>query len=246
MPRPRIGITSSYEVTRAGRERSYLNAAYSDAVYAAGGLPLPIALPPRPDGELLAELAALCDAVLLSGGADVDPRRFGEAPHPKTEVMHARRDAFEFGFFEAADAAAKPILAICLGCQVASVACGGKLIQHVDDVERPGAVVHYRPDHSPAYHRVRVDPSSRLASIVDATEFEVNSRHHQLVDAATLSSRFRPVAWAPDGVLEAAEDARGRFVIAVQWHPEDMIDRPEHLRLFAALVEEAGRARRGT
>jgi gamma-glutamyl-gamma-aminobutyrate hydrolase PuuD len=242
--RPTIGITCNFEQGSAipGRLRSVLNAAYSDAVYVAGGLPLPIALPPRVEGELLEEILARCDGLLFTGGPDLDPRHYGQPRHEMTRVMHPRRDAFELNFFRAAEQADKPLLAICLGCQVAGVACGGRLVQHVDDLPRPVQVQHYLPDHRDAFHPVRVEPGSLLAEIVGGFEFEVNSRHHQAVDRAHLPPRLRPVAFAPDGVVEAVEDAARRFLLAVQWHPEDLIDRPEHLRLFEVLVRAARRA----
>lgn len=244
--RPIIGITCSFEETSGPvvRRRSYLNAAYTDAVYAAGGLPLPLALPPMPDEVVMRELLARCDGLIFSGGDDVDPARYGQAPHPRTGVMHARRDAFELDFFQRADESDRPILAICLGCQVTNVCRGGALVQHVDDLPGVGAIRHHMPDHSSAYHTVRVVGGSRLASIVGTDDFEVNSRHHQVVDAAQVGGRLRPVAFAPDGVVEAAEDAEGAFLLAVQWHPEDMIDRPQHFNLFKALVAEADRLRK--
>lgn len=239
--RPLIGITCSFEETAgpAARKRSFLNAAYSDAIYAAGGIPLPLPLPPHSDAGAIDEFLSRCDAFIFSGGDDIDPRHYGQSPHPRTGIMHARRDAFELEFFRRVDEAHKPILAICLGCQVSSVCRGGALVQHVDDLPGVGAIRHYMPDHSSAYHDVRVLPDSRLARVVGPTAFEVNSRHHQVVDASQIGGRLRPVAFAPDGVVEAAEDTTGRFLIAVQWHPEDMIDRPENLRLFQALVAEA-------
>lgn len=239
--RPTIAITCNFEETPATprRLRSVLNAAYSDAVYAAGGLPFPIALPPQPEDELLREILARCDGVLFTGGPDLDPRHYGQPRHEKTKVMHARRDAFELSFFHAAERADKPLLAICLGCQVAGVGCGGRLVQHVDELPRPVQIQHYRPDHGDAFHPVRVESGSRLADIVGRLEFEVNSRHHQVVDREHLPPRLRAVAFAPDGVVEAAEAAGRRFLVAVQWHPEDLTDRPEHLRLFEALVEAA-------
>jgi putative glutamine amidotransferase len=237
--RPLIGLTCEFETRPdTGRDRNYLNAAYADAVYAAGGLPFPLAMPPRFDAELAGELLARCDALIFTGGYDVSPARYGAAPHEKTEPMHARRDAFEIDFFRAAAQADKPVLSICLGCQVAGVARGGKLVQHLDD--GPAVTVqHHLPAGRSAFHAVRIDPGSLLARVVGASEIEVNSRHHQAVRADALGSGLAAVAFAPDGVVEAVEDRARRFMLAVQWHPEDMIDRPEHLRLFEALVRAA-------
>jgi putative glutamine amidotransferase len=240
--RPVIGVTMSFEQTGGAtpRLRSFLNAAYSDAIYAAGGLPLPLAVPQSPDPALIQEALRRCDGLLFTGGPDLNPSHYGQPRHERTEVLHPRRDAFDIEFFRHADASEKPILAICLGCQIASVARGGCLVQHVDDLPRASPIVHHMPDHSAAYHDVRVERESRLARIVGRTRFEVNSRHHQVVNREQLGGRMRAVAFADDGVVEAAEDRDGRWLLAVQWHPEDLIDRPEHLSLFRALVEQAG------
>lgn len=239
MAKPIIGITSSFSIDEGDppKPRSFVNAAYTDAIFAAGGIPQPIPPPPTFDEELLREVLSLYDGLLFTGGPDLDPRHYGQPKHPRTNLLHERRDAFDLAFFRAMDQSAIPTLAICLGCQVANVARGGCLVQHVDDLPRPSAIQHYRSDHSSAFHDVTVEPDSRLARIVGQTRFEVNSRHHQTVDATQIGGRLRPVAFAPDGVVEAAENRDGRFMIAVQWHPEDLTDRPEHLSLFRALVD---------
>ncbi len=94
------------------------------------------------------------------------------------------------------------------------------------------------------YHQVELAPDSRLAKIVGRTSFESNSRHHQAIDPDGIGDHLRVVAHSPDGIIEAVEDSDGRYVVAVQWHPEDMIDRPEHLRLFEGLVKEAATRRK--
>lgn len=239
--RPVIGLTCSFASAEGDppRPRASINAAYTDAIYAAGGLPFPFAPPPDADETLLDEMLERCDALLFTGGPDINPRHYGQRQHPATHLVDPRRDAFDMACFHQADAADKPILAVCLGCQIANVSRGGCLVQHVDDLPRPGAIQHHLPNHGTAYHDVDVEPDSRLARIVGCTHFEVNSRHHQIIDREQVGGRLRPVAFAPDGVVEAAEDRDGRFLIAVQWHPEDLIDRPEHLRLFEALVAAA-------
>lgn len=243
--KPLIGITSNIETieeaARGNRKpHCYINAAYVDAVFAAGGVPLVLPPPPADFSESdFVELIRPCDGVLFTGGPDLDPRHYGQARHPQTCVLPPRRDRFDLALFRFADRQERPILAICLGCQIANVARGGSLVQHVDDLPAKVAIEHHRPDHSSAFHPVRIDAASRLATIIGRTEIEVNSRHHQVVNPEQLGGRLRPVAFAPDGVVEAAEDVEGRFLIAVQWHPEDLIDRPEHLAIFRALVEAA-------
>jgi gamma-glutamyl-gamma-aminobutyrate hydrolase PuuD len=216
-----------------------LNAAYTDAVFGAGGIPQPLALPPQFDAALARELLARCDGLLFTGGADIRPERYGQELHAKTQTMDDRRDAFELEFFRLADERRVPILAVCLGCQVASVCRGGSLIQHVDDLPQSTPVVHHTEDGSDVFHDVRIEPDSRLARITGRTLLEVNSRHHQALDPGRFGGELRPVAFAPDGTVEAVEDCDRRFLLAVQWHPEDLIQREEHMNLFRALVRES-------
>ncbi|MBP7746646.1 MAG: gamma-glutamyl-gamma-aminobutyrate hydrolase family protein [Phycisphaerae bacterium] len=242
--RPVIGITSSFNTDTNSdppRDQFYLVAAYADAVLTAGGLPMPLPVPPVDHEGVHDDLLARVDGLLFTGGPDLNPARYNDTPHPQTEIMDARRDAFDVPFFRRADAARVPILAICLGFQEAHVARGGRLIQHVDDVPGDPLIQHHLPKGRSAFHTVRIAPDSRLARIVGATEIEVNSRHHQAAQTEHQGRGLRPVAFAPDGLLEASEDCDGRFLLAVQWHPENLIDRPEHLSLFQALVDAARR-----
>ncbi|MEW6250958.1 MAG: gamma-glutamyl-gamma-aminobutyrate hydrolase family protein [Planctomycetota bacterium] len=245
--RPLIGITSGFQTSRDSESpagRLYLASDYSDAVLAAGGLPLPLPVPPEPDEWLIREMLQRVDGLLFTGGPDIDPQRYGEPRHEKTQVLHPRRESFELALFRAADEARIPTLAICLGFQLVHVARGGRLVQHVDDLPLAPAIPHHAEQGRSAWHPVQVEPDSRLASVVqvgrgasERPELEVNSRHHQGVLTEHGGRDLRPVAWAPDGLLEASEDLSGsRFLLAVQWHPENLADRPEHLRLFAALV----------
>lgn len=261
--RPVIGITPSFVHDKGPppRNRVMLNAAYADAIYLAGGLPLVLAPPPEgmprapesassrpaagndrsapaagPEEAVYSQVLQRCDGLLFTGGPDLDPRHYGQKPHEKTQVMHPRRDAFDIGLFRAADAVRKPILSVCLGCQIANVARGGCLIQHVDDIRRENPLTHHLPGGESAYHDIEITPGSALAKIVGGTRIRVNSRHHQTLDPSSVGDELRVVAHAPDGIIEAVENMEGRFFLAVQWHPEDMIDRREHLALFEALV----------
>ncbi|HMQ16457.1 MAG TPA: gamma-glutamyl-gamma-aminobutyrate hydrolase family protein [Phycisphaerae bacterium] len=242
MSRPTILVTCDFELRSAPppRPRSLLNADYSDAIYEAGGLPWPVALPPAADDALIDELLSRCRGVLLTGGDDLHAGHFGQAQHPACEVLHERRDRFEMALSRRLRAASHPVLAICLGCQVTNVVHGGSLLQHLDDVARTVAVQHRGAGGGDAFHAIRVEPGSRLAKIMGGTHFEVNSRHHQALDVARAAGALRPVAFAPDGVIEAVEAPGPRFVVGVQWHPENIRDRAEQARLFRALVEAAG------
>ncbi len=239
--RPVIGITSDFELdARPPGHRLSLRAAYHDAILAAGGLPQPLPVLPTCDQACLDQSLASLDGILFTGGRDLNPQHYGQVAHPRARLLHPRRDQFELALFKRADALELPIFAICLGFQVAYVARGGRLIQHLDDLHLNPTVAHHQPDGPGPFHMVQIDPASRLAAIVNSTRIEVNSRHHQAADLTCPARGLRAVAFAPDGLLEAAEDCDGRFILAVQWHPEDLIDRPEHLRLFEALVEAAG------
>lgn len=242
--RPTIGITSGFgpDPASKGRLRSYLNAAYTDAISRAGGLPLILPTPAEWDDSLLDGIVRACDGLLFSGGPDLHARHYGEPLHALAEPLHERRDRFDIALFRHADALPDlPILAVCLGSQITNVARGGKLVQHVDDLRGTPAVVHHDKADA-AVHPVRILPDSQLAQVMGVTQCEINSRHHQAVDAGHVGAGLRAVAFAADGVIEATEDARGggKFLIAVQWHPEDMLERREQLRLFEGLVERAG------
>jgi putative glutamine amidotransferase len=244
--RPIIGITSSFNLNKEATERlqSHLLAGYSDGVYSVGGLPYAIPVPGEPSGDLLDQILSHCDALIFTGGYDLMPDHYSQQPHARVHLMHPRRDRFELEFFHRADARRIPIFGVCLGHQVAHVARGGRLIQHVDDLQLSPAVCHHLPGEANAFHDVRIEPDSRLARIVGGTRLEVNSRHHQIVDHGQPGTGLRTVAVSADGVIEASEDRSDRFLLTVQWHPEDLLDRPEHLNLFAAVVEEGTRRSR--
>lgn len=170
------------------------------------------------------------DALILSGGADVDPVRYGEPLQPRT-VISIERDAWEFALLHAALDRGLPVLAICRGMQLLNVAHGGTLLQHL-----PDAVGHDRHLPRPGTFgrtSVRTAPGSRLASIL-GTEVQVSCHHHQALHR--LGEGLTPSAWATDGTVEAIEHGGHPFVLGVQWHPEqDQQDR----RLFEALVQAA-------
>ena len=238
--RPVIGITTSSERTPGGVDRAYLNAAYVRAIERAGGLP--ILLTPYHSPEALAELSGRLDGLLLTGGGDIDPARFGETRHPMTDLISAERDDLELCHVtrQAIDAGL-PLLAICRGLQVVNVALNGTLHQHVPDTFGDD-IAHSQPEsRSDRTHEVTIAPGSRLASLSGTDRLGVNSLHHQAIK--DLGDGLAPVAWAPDKVIEAVElpGSRG-FVLAVQWHPEELVDvDPAASRLFEALVEAARR-----
>lgn len=245
MEKPLIGVSTSVTISTYP-ERAYVNGAYLQAVQQAGGVPLP--LPPQLGADSLAELMKRIDGLLLTGGGDVDPARFCEAPHATTTGVSEARDRLEIDLTRWAVAERVPLLAICRGAQVLNVALGGSLYQDVPS--EPGSPLDHgqtaRQDgaRSLPSHRVKVQDGSRLAGILGALEVEVNSFHHQAIKR--LGQGLKDVAWAPDTIIEGVElDDRTRFVVGVQWHPEEMVADDSAARaLFAALVAQARESRR--
>ena len=239
---PRIGITCCLDQHRreSGREdlRLRLNMWYAEAVLAAGGMPVPLV--PTSDNQVIREQLDYIDGLLVTGGPDVSPARYGQQPHPKTVTVCPRRDGYDFAAFHEADRRQIPILGICLGCQIINVARGGSLIQHLDDVPRTPPIIHTDGvDYVP--HDVCIERNSLLHRIIPQDRTQANSSHHQGLDR--IGKNLRIVARAPDGVIEAVEDPDRRFLLAVQWHPEVITHLPQHAALFEALVVAAKKAR---
>jgi putative glutamine amidotransferase len=187
------------------------------------------------------------DALVLGGGVDVDPARYGEPVLEDGRVeVDAERDTIDFRLFAEARRAGAPILGICRGLQVVNVALGGTLVQDIP-TERPSPVVHERSkaEKTRRDHRVSIAAGSRLAAIAGAPEAAGNSRHHQAI--GRLAPGLSVCALAPDGLAEAVEDTGAQWLVAVQWHPENLVGDPVSGRLFAEFLraarERAERAR---
>ena len=233
---PLIGVTTSITVGRFP-ERAYVNSAYLFAVQQAGGVP--VVLPPQLSAASLTRLGRGRDGLLLTGGGDLDPALFGEAPHPTLYDVAPARDTLESLVVRIALERGLPVLAVCRGIQLLNVALGGTLFQDVG--ADPGTELRHSqaaPRDQPT-HTVTVKAGSRLAETLGADEIEVNSMHHQAVKA--LGEGLIPVAWAPDQIIEGVEMTDpSRFVLGVQWHPEELCGHSEPARrLFAALVSSA-------
>ncbi|MCC7418005.1 MAG: gamma-glutamyl-gamma-aminobutyrate hydrolase family protein [Acidobacteria bacterium] len=190
------------------------------------------------------------DGLLLTGGEDVAPEKYGESRHAAVADAAPGRDEFEIGLVDAARARNLPLFAICRGIQVLNVACGGTLVQDIPS-QVPGAAAHRFPvpPHEPFMlaHEIWVEKDSRLADLLrdrlDQDACRVNSRHHQAVKA--LAPGFCVTATAPDGIVEAIEDPAMRFCLGVQWHPENFWRTGEFRPLFEAFVEAASARTRG-
>jgi putative glutamine amidotransferase len=231
MPKPRIGITPCSRVDD-----------YVESVTRAGAEPVVLSNHDDPSAVL-----DRVDGVLLTGGLDVDPALYGEAPHPTTELA-PERDRFEIPLSRAAVERDVPVFAICRGVQVLNVAAGGTLVQDIPSAI-PSDLLHAIdvPKDCLA-HPVRVVRGTRLAAALGAkTRLEtcsVNSRHHQAVGAVAPS--FVVSATSPDGVIEAIERPGASFCVGVQWHPENFWRTGEFSGLFAAFVEAARARQRAT
>ena len=233
--KPRIGITMRIEHTT---DRFYLARFYSEAVEAAGGLPVHISLIPKADyvDSVVEEL----DGLLLPGSdSDVDPLRYGQHPHPQLGTVQTIKDETDLLAIAAAERRNIPIFAICFGMQVLNVSRGGALIQDIAS-QVPDAIKHEQgaPRDRPS-HRINLLENTRLSKISAAQDALVNSHHHQAIES--IGANLVATAWASDGVIEALEDPRSdRFVMAVQWHPELGWEKDElSQRLFKSFIKEA-------
>ena len=229
MSRPLIGITTYAQNARWGvwdLPAALIPLDYVDAVERAGGRPVLV----PPSEEAVDETLEALDGIVFSGGADVDPARYGAEAHPETDTPQARRDAGEMALLHAALERDMPTLAICRGFQLLNVARGGDLVQHLP--ESLGTDDHRQIPGEFAVHPVEIKPGSRLASIV-GERADVTSHHHQA--AGRVGEGLIETAWAADGTLEAFEDPDKRFTVGIQWHPEASEDHA----LFEALVEQA-------
>ena len=228
--RPRIGVTS-IRTLDGSRLVEQVNLVYCDAVRQAGGLPF--VLPVLQDVDA-SEVLSTLDGLLLTGGGDVAAWCFGQEASPEATGVDSARDAWEMALVAAADAMGMPILGICRGAQLLNVVAGGTLVQHLPHVTSQR---HRRPERDcELVHSVALDPTSLLATITGMGPFGVNSLHHQAV--GLIGAGFRPVAWSPDGVVEAIESV-DRPQLGVQWHPELLTSRFEHAQLFGWLVSMA-------
>lgn len=229
---PLIGLSTYRENAAWGVWRQpadLLPANYANAVAAAGGVP--VLLPPAAGGDITAASAVVSrlDGLIISGGADVEPTRYGADADPHTTACRPERDAWELALLDAADAIDLPVLGICRGMQLMAIRAGGSLVQHVPDV-----VGH--TEHSPAPDRfglseIRIEVHSRLRRMIGPTTRGA-CHHHQ---AVREHPGYRAVAFAADGMTEAMEADGERFNLAVQWHPETASD----TGLFAGLVRAA-------
>ncbi len=231
--RPAVGLSCYVERARWGSWDTpaiLLHQPYAQALLDAGADP--VLIPPGTSAAILDRL----DALVLAGGPDVDPARYGAEPHPTTDDPRHARDESEVALYRGARERGMPVLGICRGLQVMAVAHGGALHQDLPSIE--GTHTHREERGTFTEHGATILPGSLAARVLDAGEVIVNSSHHQAVaDPGDLDI----TGYASDGTIEICEDPSARFVLGVQWHPEFLSD----LRLFLALVAEAASWRQG-
>src|SRR5580765_4933034 len=233
--RPRIGLTMRIELET---NRFYLARYYSEAVEAAGGLPVHIPL--IPNADFIDGVMAGLDGLLLPGSdSDMDPLRYGREPHPRLGSVHPEKDATDLLALRVAEERAMPVFAICFGLQSLNVSRGGTLIQDIAS-QHPDAIKHEQgaPRDRPS-HKLRILEGSTLGALARADSVAVNSHHHQAIE--TVGRELMATAWTADGLVEAVEDPRDdRFVMGVQWHPELGWERaPLSRALFERFVAQA-------
>ncbi len=216
-------------------DRLEVGAHYVRSIEKAGGLPL--AIPYVVDHGLIPQIVDQFDGILFIGGDDLDPSLWGEQWHPKAVRIDRTRQEFELALLAEVEKRRMPALGICLGCQLLNVYRGGSLHQFLPDLPRDGAIEHRKLDREQPTHAIQVDADSQIGKAIGRTELEANTYHKQA--ANRMGRGLRVVARSPDGVIEGFEDPTFPLFAAVQWHPERLNDRREHLALFELLVNKA-------
>lgn len=238
MSAPLVALTSGLDLQAGpfGKPRVTVYSAYLDALQPLGLAPV-LVTPAHSIGAVEALLAA-CDGLVLSGGGDIDPIHFGQAPSPHLDYVLPARDAVEFAALRIALDRGIPVLGICRGCQVMNVHLGGTLYQDLN-TDRPGSAGHRQDTWTDRVHQIGITEGSRLHMAIGSSKLKVNTFHHQAIDAVAPS--LDVTAIADDGVIEAVEVRDHPWAVAVQWHPErheaSAPDTDPDRRLFAAFAE---------
>ncbi|MGD0462751.1 MAG: gamma-glutamyl-gamma-aminobutyrate hydrolase family protein [Tepidisphaeraceae bacterium] len=232
MIRPLIGITID---THDDGDKYESPFAYAKAVERAGGLPLLI--PYQTDLALIPQIVDIFGGILFTGGNDLDPDLYGQQWHPKAEKIDPARQTFELALIAEVETRRLPTLGVCLGSQLMNVYRGGSIHQFLPDLPSESPIEHRKIGDTIPRHPVTIDLSSRIGQSIGKPEISVNSYHKQAADR--LGRGLRVIATSPDGVIEGFEDPTFPLFAAVQWHPERLIDEPEHLAPFKLLVETA-------
>ena len=227
--KPLIGINADYRAAKKDAPAfSFLTAGYFDSVVAAGGIP--VVIPPLADEDDLERVLHMLDGIILTGGADLDPRRDGFMLHPSIRTLDARRETFDRMLVQMAARKRIPVFGIGVGMQLLNLSQGGNLFLHIPE-DLPKAVPHKDPIDPAHRHALEVVPGSIMARVYGEGEIRVNSMHHMAVDE--VAPGFRVTARCPDGVVEAIESTQDAwFAFGTQFHPEADSASALDLRIF--------------
>lgn len=238
MPKPLIGLTTTRMPDPYGHPAHASSPTYVNAIIDAGGLPILIP-PDLTDGDADLLLAKL-DGIVFTGGYDVDPDLYGGTPNPSIKGVDIQRDHLEIHLVRMMARSGLPFFGICRGIQVINVALGGSLYEHLPD-QLPGNVHEENHDKPREYlaHSVSIETDSQLYQIMTVSKAMVNSLHHQGV--RRLAQELKVTATAPDGLVEAVELPGHPFALAVQWHPEELLEHAIMRRLFQTFVAACDR-----
>ncbi len=235
--KPLIGITTNQSTNAHAQPTILLQQAYVNAVIQAGGAPVLIP-------SLIAEdgwdaVYSRLDGILFSGGGDIAPEFSPGEPHPRIDGVDLARDSVEWKMVQAAAFDGKPFLGICRGCQIINVALGGNLYTHIPD-QLPNALDHDYPGNmrTVLVHEIQMEEGTRIAKVLGEPILKVNSLHHQ--GLKNIAPALRVAGRAPDGLVEAIELPDHPFALAVQWHPEWLMNQESARKLFSKFVEAAG------
>ena len=230
--KPLIGVTVSKLTDDVEKHKDAIPSAYSDAVVRCGGLPLLI--PNEYPLSDLESLAGKLNGILFSGGGDLNPNLYKGERDKFSHGISNERDALEMALVKIALASDLPVLGICRGFQLLNVALGGSLFTDLP-TQRPSRIIH--STLASDAHEVTIETHSRLFQVIGSERLRVNSRHHQAV--RNLADGLQVTANASDGLIESFELPGKRFFLAVQWHPENLQNMPEHRRIFESFINAA-------
>jgi putative glutamine amidotransferase len=232
---PIIGISAGIDRSDTNLHKITLIEKYSFAIIQSGGLPFIIGS--GISFEAVNDILNHVDGIMITGGGDIETRRFQGQDHPSVYGVDQDRDSLEIGLVQAADRVKKPLFGICRGIQIINVAMGGDLYTDIND-QKPGAIRH---DWFPGFprdllsHTVEFEPGTLIEKITDLKNMEVNSLHHQAIK--NLGKNLKATAHASDGIIEAIEKADHPFFLGVQWHPEWLFSMNATKKIFTAFVK---------